>query len=54
MIRFILINILFVAAYLWANVNNTLICGLMWFTVPFIDLFLYWALIERKETQCQE
>ena len=54
MIRFILINILFALAYLWGLENNRLICGAMLFIGPFIELFLYWALIERKETQCQE
>ncbi|MBQ9737954.1 MAG: hypothetical protein IJV75_00355 [Alphaproteobacteria bacterium] len=49
MIRFILLNILFALAYLWAVENNRYICALMWFVVPFVDIFLYWLLIERKE-----
>lgn len=49
MIRFILINLLFAALYLWAVENNRYICLVMWFVVPFVDIFLYWLLIERKE-----
>ena len=48
MIRFILLNILFVIAYLWGIENNRHLCLMMWFVVPFVDMFLYWLLIERE------
>ena len=47
MIRFILVNIFLIYAYLWSVENNRYITLLMWAIIPMIEVLMF-KILEKK------